>query len=124
SELEEKGDKTSLRALIEKADVCQESQYTPETWEPFQVALAAAKQVERDDNAGVSEVTRAVSELGNALEALVKRANTDELKTILEQASALKNEGYTQATWSALQQAIDHAQRVLDNANATQSEVD
>ena len=124
SEMEEKGDKTSLRALIEKADVCQESQYTPETWEPFQVALAAAKQVERDDNAGVSEVTRAVSELGNALEALVKRANTDELKTILEQASALKNEGYTQATWSALQQAIDHAQRVLDNANATQSEVD
>ena len=124
SELEEKGDKTSLRALIEKADVCQESQYTPETWEPFQVALAAAKQVERDDNAGVSEVTRAVSELENALEALVKRANTDELKTILEQASVLKNEGYTQATWSALQQAIDHAQRVLDNANATQSEVD
>src|SRR5699024_8991536 len=44
SELEEKGDKTSLSALIEKADVCQESQYTPETWEPFQVALAAAKQ--------------------------------------------------------------------------------
>ena len=42
----------------------------------------------------------------------------------MEQASALKNEGYTQATWNALQQAIDHAQSVLDNANATQSEVD
>lgn len=61
-----------------------------------------------------------------ARDALQKEPVTDKtaLQALFDELSALENDGYTDESWAVLQQALVDAKVVLDNAEATQEEVD
>jgi len=53
----------------------------------------------------------------------VKPVNTDALATAIEKAKEYTSEGYTEDSFAALSSAVDDAEKVLGNKDATQDEV-
>jgi len=68
-----KADKSALKKAIEDAESFKESDYTEDSWDAFQKALAAAKQVMEDDDATQAEVDEALADLNASVKALVKK---------------------------------------------------
>ena len=48
---------------------------------------------------------------------------TSSLDTLIAQAKEIKNDGYSEASWKALQSAISNAEAIASNPNASQEEV-
>ncbi len=63
-------DKSKLQAAITEAEKLQEEDYTAESWEDFQKALADAKAVEEDSQASQQQVDDALAALKAFMEAL------------------------------------------------------
>ena len=122
--LEEKGDKTSLNSLITEAEQKAETDYTTASWATFQEKLTAAKEVQNNSDASTSEITAVVNDLQTAMDALVNRANTDNLSALIATAKAKQNDGYTIDSWNALQTAITEAEAVVANPDSSQSEIE
>lgn len=55
---------------------------------------------------------------------VVTPVNKDGLKAVIEAAKAIQPSGYTAVSYQALQQALQNAQAVYDNPDATQEDVD
>lgn len=121
--LEEKGDKTSLKALIQEAESLSEENYTPNSFSKFKEALENAKKVEADEEATVSAVSEAVSELTDAKNALILRADTSSLSALVAEMKAKTNDGYTQKSWQYFCEALEKAEQILQDANASQTDV-
>ncbi|MFR6666931.1 MAG: carbohydrate-binding protein, partial [Thomasclavelia spiroformis] len=61
-----KGDKTALKAFIDKVSGLEAAKYTEATWTPFNDALKAATRVYEDENAMQEEVNNVYNELVTA----------------------------------------------------------
>ncbi|RAT99186.1 S-layer homology domain-containing protein [Brevibacillus sp. Leaf182] len=127
-------DKSKLQAKEEqiKNENLKAEDYTPESWEELQKALQKADAVLVDPNATQQEVDEALSVLTKAREGLKKpgvptptvdksklQAKADEIKS-----ENLKADDYTTESWEELQKALQKAEAVLVDPNATQEEVD
>ena len=119
-----------LDAAIDAASklVDEESKFTTESWNPFADALAKAQKVEADANATQQDVDEAAKQLVAAQANLVLRetisqADKTSLKALVDAASSIKSEGYTQESWATFSAALQAAQKVIDDANATQQSV-
>ena len=121
--LEEIGDKTNLNAVITEAKTKVEADYTPNSWVAFQESLESAKTVQADEDAGVSQVNAAAQALAEAMEALIRRADTAELAALVAQAKEIEQGDYTEESWDALQNAIASAEEALDNPNLSQNDI-
>ena len=119
-----KGDKTALKAFIDKVSGLEAVKYTEATWTPFNDALTAAASVYEDENAMQEEVNNAYNELVTAFLNLRLIPNKDLLGDLINQAEGLESANYTKATFDGLTKALNEAKVVFDNPNATQKEVD
>ena len=119
-----KGDKTALKAFIDKVSGLEAAKYTEATWTPFNDALKAATSVYEDVNAMQEEVNNAYNELVTAFLNLRLIPNKDLLGDLINQAEGLESANYTKATFNGLTKALNEAKVVFDNPNATQKEVD
>ena len=138
-------DKSALKVAIEKAQNRKEVDYTAETWAPFAEALAAAKDVDRKEDASQSDVDDAKKTLEDAESALADadggsvEDNTGddtlispppaqisyaELDAAIASANSVDASKYDEASYADLQAAIDAANQVKNNASATQADVD
>lgn len=124
AELLLRGDTTDLDALIETAEGLNEEDYTPDSWAALEEALEAAKETAEDPNATQEDVDAAEEALQAAIDALVERADTSELEELIAQAGELDKGEYTDDSWTVLEQALEAAEAVLNDPNATQAEVD
>lgn len=122
--LEEKGDKSSLDALIAEAEAKEETAYTPNSWNAFQEKLTAAKEVQNNQDAGVTQVTAAVNELTAAMEGLIARADLSSLNQLLDEVGELQESAYTEESWRALQTAITEAKEAAADPNVSQNTID
>ncbi len=68
----EQADKAALAAAIQKAEGMQEADYSAESWENLQEALAAAKETNSKADADQDDVDEAAENLEAAMEELVK----------------------------------------------------
>ena len=118
------GDKTALKAFIDKVTGLDSSKYTQTTWLAFNKELDEANAVYNDKNAMQEEVNTAYSELVTAFLNLRLIPNKDLLGDLINQASGLNSANYTKATFNGLTKALNEAKVVFDNLNATQKEVD
>ncbi|ASJ56502.1 hypothetical protein BP422_24820 [Brevibacillus formosus] len=127
-------DKSKLQAKAEqiKSENLKADDYTTESWEELQNALQKADAVLADPNATQQEVDEALLALTKAREGLKKpsvptptvdksklQAKADEI-----QSENLAGEDYTSERWEELQKALEKADAVLADQNATQEEVD
>lgn len=120
-------DKTKLQNLYNEKKDLRQGTYTDNTWAAFTQALTKAKEVLETENATQEEVTAAEKNLQDALDGLI---SIEVNKTTLEKAVTMVqglidgDQAFTEASWNNLMEAYNKATEVLENANATQQEVD
>ena len=119
-----KGDKTALKAFIDKVSGLEADKYTTDTWAAFDKELDEANAVYADDNAMQEEVNTAYNELVTAFLNLRLIPDKSLLEELINQASGLDSANYTKASFDGLTKALNEAKAVFENPNATQKEVD
>ena len=129
-----KKDALNLAIIAAEGDVALVDKYTEESIEKLQKEIKAAKEVLADENASQEEVDAAEKAVQAAQKALVEKetpkpeapVKKDELKAAVEDATKVvgDTEQYTEESLAALQSAIDAANAVLQNPDATQDEID
>ncbi|OUQ00519.1 FIVAR domain-containing protein, partial [Thomasclavelia spiroformis] len=119
-----KGDKTALKAFIDKVSGLEADKYTKDTWAAFEKELNEANAVYNDENAMQEEVNTAYSELVTAFLNLRLIPDKSLLEDLINQANGLNKANYTKATFDGLTKALNEAKAVYENPNATQEEVD
>lgn len=122
-QLQYKADKTYLKTQLDKAHTLKESEYTPNSYAQFKEVLSNAQKIYDNENATQEEVQEAEKALKDAIEKLVLKANKTELEKLIKKAKGMNSKDYTPETFKALNEALSIAQKVYDNENATQEEV-
>lgn len=125
--------KDALKAAIDAAKEAlkEEDEYTEESVKALKDAVAEAEKVAADENAtqeSVDAATKAVEEAtkGLAEKPAVPEADKTALKAVLADAAQklAGADAYTEESVKALKDAVDLAQNVFDNSDASQTEVD
>lgn len=129
--LKEKADKSALRLAVKAAEgeAALTDKYTEESIAALQTAIDAANRVLADDNATQAEVDAQVEAVNAAKAALVEKKAPvviEELEKAVADATEVvgATDKYTAASLAALQSAIDAANAVLQDPDATQDEID
>ena len=125
--------KDALKAAIDAAKEAlkEEDKYTEESVKALKDAVAEAEKVAAYENAtqeSVDAATKAVEEAtkGLAEKPAVPEADKTALKAVLADAAQklAGADAYTEESVKALKDAVDLAQNVFDNSDASQTEVD
>ncbi len=118
--------KSELNASIAAAEAIVKGNYTNESWDNMQKALAAAKEIAAKKDALQSEINGAKKDLDDAVKALsqIASASKTQLNASIKAADAIAKGNYTTASWNKMQAALAEAKKVAAKANATQSEID
>ncbi len=125
--------KDALKAAIDAAKEAlkEEDKYTEESVKALKDAVAEAEKVVADENAtqeSVDAATKAVEEATRGLteKPAVPEADKTALKAVLADAAQklAGADAYTEESVKALKDAVDLAQNVFDNSDASQTEVD
>lgn len=120
--------KENLLSAINTANgkLAQTDAYTPASLEALQNAVDEAQTVYNKADATQTEVDNAKANVEAKIAALKEKADKSALRLAVKAAEgeAALTDKYTEESIAALQTAIDAANRVLADDNATQAEVD
>ena len=116
-------DKAALEEMIEKAEGMEQDKYTSDSWAALSAELARAKSVYSGSEATQAEVDAQTEALAQAIGALVLRADKSALRAAIDKASGVERSKYTQESLKALDRALEDAERVYEDDNATNKEV-
>ena len=123
-------DKSALTMKLAEAkkEVAKTEIYKPSSIAKLQNAIEAAQTIADSDAVAQTEVNEQVTNLDTTIKALEKQVNKDTLKEKYEEALETYNEGnadgrYTSDVWADFEQAVKTAKEVLENGDATESEV-
>ena len=129
-----KKDALKLAITAAEGDAALVDKYTEESIEKLQKAIDEAKEVLADENTSQEKVDAAEKAVQAAQKALVEKETPkpeapvvkDELKATVKDATEVvgDTDKYTAESLAALQAALDKANAVLDNPEATQAEID
>lgn len=122
-------DKSALEAKLKEAKAISGDGYTEESYQKLQEAIKAAEAVYDKEDASEAEVAQQVEKLEEAIAALEKTGivepdeNKTELQDWMSSASSYPEEEYTPETYAVLKAAMEKGQKVLDNPDATEKEI-
>lgn len=123
-------DKTALLAKIDKAkeEAKKTEVYKPSSIETLQGVIDKAQEIADSDTALQEDIDAQITALEAAMENLEKQVNKDELLKKYDEAVKIYDIGneqgkYTAKAWEAFEKAVLNAKEVLDNKDATESEV-
>lgn len=120
---------SEIKEVTSILDGMDESKYTAESVQALKDSLAYAQKILGKEGVSQDEIDDALHVLQAAKENLKESGNTatEGLKELIDIVNAFlekQNTGYTQDSLEALTEALNAAQAVLENQNATQQEVD
>lgn len=123
----EKGNKAKLTELVGYANSIVTEDFTPNSVAIFEAALTAAQEVLDDENALQADIDNAYETLHEAALALVNAASVEALQNLVDEAGDidlgeyidLKNDDFKE-----YREALEQANKVLADKNATQKQVD
>ena len=118
------GDKTALKAFIDKVSGLDSTKYTEATWTQFNDALIVANAVYADENSMQEEVDATYQELVTAFLNLRLIPDKSLLEDLINKAEGLNLASYSKAIVQVVNDALANAKNVLANENASQKEVD
>lgn len=123
--------KEALNNAIAAAEALTESDYTADSWKAVADALAEAKVLAADENAGQEAVDAATEALNQAVKDLVPAEEPEpsapdksELYALLEKYAGYHSSEYTEETWGPFWTAYEKAKEVYQDASADQEQVD
>ncbi|MEG0735923.1 MAG: penicillin-binding protein, partial [Longicatena sp.] len=121
-------DTDPLKELIDSANKMNKNDYTEESYQALQDAIKEAKKVLDNEDATQEEVSKAISALQNAINALVKKeADVDftKLKELINTSQTyIDYTKYNADKVKALEAAISAGITVSSNDKSTQAEID
>ena len=120
----EEADKTALEAAVSEAEALNKEDYLTDPWGVMEEKLQEAKAVLDDPLASDTEIADAAQALRDAIDALVKRADKTELEAAINAAEDLKEEDYTEESWTEMQEKLEAAKEVMDDPEAAQTQAD
>ncbi|SCK01869.1 Hyaluronoglucosaminidase precursor [uncultured Clostridium sp.] len=127
--LEYKGNKEALVDLVEEINGLNKDNYTTESWNNLQTVLNSSlvKDVLEDKNASQADIEKAYVTL---LEAFTNLKEVEEvvidkskLEELINKVNKLDKNDYISTTWDKLEKVLKEAQKVFDDKNVTQEEV-
>ncbi len=116
-------DKTELSATIESLKAITGDIYTTDSFAAFASALENAQNVAADPKATQEAVNGANTALINAHKALKIFVDKSELNAAIEFFKDITGENYTADSFAAFASALENAQNVAANADASQEDV-
>ena len=121
-------DKSALAAAIAQGNAVTDNaeeaaKYTPETLAVLENALTAGEIVYENTKATAEQIAQATQAILDALNSLKRDVDRDDLQDLVDEANAINQDDYTDETAQELQDAIDAAQAVLDDPDATDDEI-
>lgn len=116
-------DETALHDAVAKAKGYAEGDYTPNTWNALQSVIKEAEAL-MGTGAKQSVIDAMKTKVDTAVAQLVKRADTSALQEAINKGTTELEGNYTQSSKAILQTALDEANQILSDANATQAQVD
>ncbi len=120
-------DKSELQSEYDQDEELKESDYTAESWSAFVTARADAATVLASEDATQAAVYEALNALRAAREALeptAEKAERDELQEEVDSDLELNEDDYTSESWEEFEEALEHAEDVLADENATFEELE
>ncbi|WP_206099174.1 cadherin-like beta sandwich domain-containing protein, partial [Paenibacillus xylanexedens] len=126
-------DKSALQAKVTEitGENLEESAYTPASWTALDNAMNEAERVLNDPTATQAQVDKALQDLTDARTGLIPTTSVPVVDKSALQAKVteitgenLEESAYTPASWVALNDAMNEAERVLNDLTATQAQVD
>ena len=117
-------DKTALQTRYDELKDISSEDYTSGTFAAFETALGNAETILADAEATQEEVDGALSALNAAYEGLAEAADKAALQTRYDELKDTSSEGYTSDSFTAFETALDNAETILADTEATQEEVD
>ena len=120
--------KADLQKAVDDAAKLAEDGYTADSWKPFAAALKAAREVLANEDATQEQVNDALKALNDARGALAEKpvkpaVDKATLQKAVDDLKGLKADDYTAETWAPFETALETAQGVLADEEATQDQV-
>ena len=116
-------DKSLLEAMVNKVLGLEEDKYIASSWQAMLPDLEAAQEVLGNEKATQAEVDEACDALTRAYLNLRLKPNKDLLADLINKANGLNVASYTANTWAVVENEVIKAQAVLEDPEASESEV-
>lgn len=118
-----KGDKESLKSLIEKINGLDEKEYISKTWKNLQKQLEIANKVVADENALEKEVAKTYEDLLKAFLDLRLKPSKEKLEELINKAESIDRDKYTEKSVKAIDKALSKAKEVFSDEDATEKDI-
>lgn len=123
-ELEEKKiDKFVLQGLVDKVKETDSSKYIPSTWKQFENALKAANSILTNESSTQEEVESSYNTLLKTYLELRLAPDKSLLEELIKEIESIDLSKYTGKSVEVVERALEDANRVLANEEATEKEV-
>ena len=119
-----KGDKTALQKQVDDINALDENKYIEASWQAMLPALDKANAVLADENAMQDEVDEAYTELVKAFLDLRLKPNKDLLNDLINKANGLNAANYSAESWAVVANALNEANAILEDPEASQEQID
>ena len=119
-----KGDKTALQKQVDQINGLDESKYIESSWNAMLPVLEKANDVLADENAMQDEVDEVYTELVKAFLDLRLKPNKDLLQELINKANSLNAANYSAKSWAVVANALNEANAILEDPEASQEQID
>ena len=123
-QLVKKADFTSLNAAIDQAKQIAGNSYTPDSYGAVLAALETAERIAADELSPQTAIDQAETDLRDAMEKLVPKADFTLLNSLIAQAKSKIETDYTQVSYQEMRKALEAAEKTAADASASQTAVD
>ena len=116
-------DKSTLQEAYNHAISLNQLEYIPQSVAALEHAISFSAEILNNPNATNDHVDQALTELESSLGKLILKPDKTELSSVLDIASEINAALYLPKSYTAVKTAIDHANGVLLNDNALETDV-
>ena len=116
-----------LQQLKEKVEAVQDmdlAAYTEDSVTKLLDASSKAEVLLNEESVTKPQLKEMIAQLDEARQALVSKTDKHLLAELIQNAEQLSEQAYTADSWNVLQDALDQAKIVMDDDNATQTQID
>ncbi|WP_407857490.1 MucBP domain-containing protein [Enterococcus hailinensis] len=110
-----------LKAKIDSLYTIAMEDYTQTSWKKFSEILKVAKDIVVQEDVSQENVDSTEKELEEGRSQLV---NIKKLRDKVDELKKVKNENYTESSWSSFNDSLKSAISMLENSNASQNDID
>ena len=121
--LVEKADFSSLEEVIANNSNLNELHYYKDAITAHNALIEEAKEILANENSTQEEIDAIIAKINESSKNLVVRENKVELENKIKEAKAIENNNYVDVRWSNFQWAIEYANDIYNNQDATDEEV-